>query len=434
MPSAAQNLSKNQPAYPFLIQKQQLEIDHKRVSSELKKLATISDAKLPAVTRVLYTDKDLKAREFMISLFKEAGLTIRVDAIGNTFARWEGRDKNLPAVATGSHIDAIPESGQFDGTVGVLGALEAVRSLKKSDFEPERSIEIIMFTAEEPTRFGIGCLGSRMMEGSLKPDEVCKLKDDDGNYFDDVRKAAGFKGDLSEVALKRNTYSHFIEMHIEQGPLLERENEDIGVVTAIAAPSTVHISLNGEGGHAGAVLMHERNDTSCAAAEITLMIENHVKEMGGVDTVGTTGVFKNGPGAVNSIPRKSFLGIDVRDIRSDRRDDILAAIATDAQKICNRRGVRYEWQTINKDYPAQCAPKLIQILYDVSNSLGFKTRKMISRAYHDCLFIAHKVPSSMIFIPCYKGYSHRPDEYSSPEQLKKGVAVLAGALRKLASE
>lgn len=405
-----------------------------RVDWDLKNLAKISDATLPAVTRVLFTDKDLKARAFITSLFEKAGLEVRSDAIGNLFARWVGSEPDLPAVATGSHIDAIPQSGLYDGTVGVIGAIEAIRLLKESGFKPKRSIEIIMFTSEEPTRFGVGCIGSRMLSGSMTVEELVALKDDSAADFDTVRKEAGFDGDLTQIALTEHEYKYFVELHIEQGPLLEQEGIDVGIVTKIAAPATLMITLEGEGGHAGAVLMHERNDTACAAAEITLMIERLTYQMGGLDTVATTGIFTNGPGAVNSIPRHSCLGVDVRDIQLERRDALLDAIQKSAEEICSRRGVRLTTDIINKDNPVECSVELIEKLQMHASRLGISSMEMISRAYHDSLFMAQIIPSSMIFVPCRNGFSHRPEEFSSPEQIDKGIQVLVEALKELASE
>ena len=177
-----------------------------RIHEELKKLASFSASENPSVTRILYTQEDLAARAYFISLCEKEGLKVTVDAIGNTFARWEGSAPELPAVATGSHIDAIPLSGQYDGTVGVFGGLEAIRYLKGIGFTPTRSIEIILFTAEEPTRFFIGCLGSRMLSGQLKPEAAEKLKDSDGRFLNDVRTAAGFTGDLKSVELSKDHY------------------------------------------------------------------------------------------------------------------------------------------------------------------------------------------------------------------------------------
>ena len=226
------------------------------------------------MTRVLYTEADLAARAYIKELCEDAGLAVREDAIGNMFARWEGQRPDLAAVGTGSHIDAIPHSGRFDGTVGVLGGLAAIRTLRHVGFEPVRPIELVMFTSEEPTRFGIGCLGSRALcrEPVGRGDDGA-AKTRTGRPFDEVRQAAGFHGELANVQLPAGYFAAFVELHIEQGPVLERAGLPIGIVTAIAAPAALRVTWNGEGGHAGAVLMPGRRDALCAAAEAVLAVE-----------------------------------------------------------------------------------------------------------------------------------------------------------------
>ena len=196
------------------------EVDRDRLVQEIEALAQISDAEAPAVTRIVFTPTDLKARAWLIARCEEAGLVVRQDSIGNIFARWTGSDAHAPAVGTGSHIDAIPNAGRFDGVVGVLGGLEAMRSLRRSGLRPKHSIELLVFTSEEPTRFGIGCLGSRLLCGCLSPDAAGILADQDGASLEEVRKNAGFQGELKEVKLPRGYYKAFVEMHIEQGPEL----------------------------------------------------------------------------------------------------------------------------------------------------------------------------------------------------------------------
>ena len=410
-----------------------LAVDEKKLQWEIDGLAAISEAEPPVVTRVLFSEADLRGRAFVKSLCKEAGLTIREDAVGNIFARWTGKDAKLAPVATGSHIDAIPNAGRYDGVVGVLGAIEAMRALKRAGFDPKRSIELIIFTAEEPTRFGIGCLGSRLLAGTLSREKINSLRDREGLSVDDWRKKAGCDmSDLSSVKLAKNSYAAFVELHIEQGPLLEKENIPIGVVEKIAAPSTLRIQLTGVGGHAGAMLMPERHDAGLAGAEISLAVENAAKTSGSPDTVGTTGVFRIEPGAVNSVPCRAWLEIDLRDTLVKTRDAALVQIEKSAREICKRRGVELQMERLNLDAPAICDPQLVETVVSVCKELKLPVKKMISRAYHDTLFMAQVCPTTMIFIPCRNGYSHRPDEYSSPEQIKNGVMVLAQTLAKLA--
>src|SRR3984957_13025434 len=277
-----------------------IDIDQDRLAAELDALGAISQAEPPVVTRVVFTEADLRGREYVKQLCREAGLSVREDAVGNTFARWDGTSPELEPVATGSHIDAIPNAGRFDGTVGVLGGLEAIRALARAGYRPRRSIELVIFTSEEPTRFGIGCLGSRLLSGLLDPILADRFQDRDGVSLREARCAAGFEGPLSSVILEPGYYSAFVEMHIEQGPLLEQHNVPLGVVAAIAAPASLKITIEGEGGHAEAVLMSDRHDAFLAAAEIALAVETSARSTGSHDTVGTVGVCDIFPGAVNS--------------------------------------------------------------------------------------------------------------------------------------
>ena len=411
-----------------------LKIDGARLQQEIDELAGISAAPAPVVTRVLFSEADLRARAQVKELCREAGLALREDAVGNVFACWPGGDAALPPVATGSHIDAIPNAGRYDGVVGVLGAIEAIRALQRSGIKPRRSIELIIFTAEEPTRFGIGCLGSRLLSGALSLERAAGLRDREGKSLDELRSAAGLgEKDLREVRLAANAYAAFVELHIEQGPLLEKENIPIGVVEKIAAPSTLRVQLTGVGGHAGAMLMPERHDALLAGAEIALAVERAALTSGSPDTVGTTGVFRIEPGAVNSVPCRAWLEIDLRDTQLSTRDAALKRIEESVGEICAKRGVTFELERLNVDAPAECNPTLVLTVAGACRKLGLPLKKMISRAYHDSLFMAQICPTTMIFIPCRGGVSHRPDEYSSPEQIQRGVEVLALTLEKLAS-
>ena len=408
-----------------------LRVNQDRITRELEELAAISDVPAPAVTRIVFTEADLRGRAVIKRLCKEAGLQVRNDAVGNMFARWEGAAPELAAVATGSHIDAIPNAGRFDGTVGVLGGLEAIRALSGAGFRPRRSIELLVFTSEEPTRFGVGCLGSRLLAGLLDPSAGERLKDRDGRSLNEARTAAGFSGQLSEVRLPINYYHAFIELHIEQGPILERKQIAIGIVTAIAAPASLRFRIEGPGGHAGAVLMRDRHDAFLAAAEIALAVEAVAKATGAEDTVGTTGVCDVFPGAVNSIARQVRLEVDVRDIDCMRRDQVLRRIEYVATEVAERRGVTVLRELINADAPAQCDANVIGVLTRACASHGVAHERMISRAYHDSLFISQISPTAMLFIPCRGGVSHRPDEYSSPESIALGSLILAEALLEL---
>jgi N-carbamoyl-L-amino-acid hydrolase len=434
-----------------------LTINADRLLRELHHLARITDCpatidkSLPeptqAVTRIVFTPRDLEARAWLKSLADDAGFTTRVDAVGNTFFRWEGSSPELGIVGTGSHTDAIPHAGMYDGTVGILGGLEAMRALKESGFAPKRSIETLMFTSEEPTRFGIGCIGSRLLGGVIDPIAADQLRDrlaetepdaPAGLTLAQVRAQAGMSGSLSEVKLAKNYYHAWVELHIEQGLLLEREGIQLGIVTNIAAPASYRYTIEGFGGHAGALLMPDRRDALCGAAEIILAIEQFTLEAnaksGGVDSVATVGMVAVHPGAVNSVPSRVQITLDIRDTDVARRDHNMAQLHARIQEIEAKRGLKITEETINADIPAVSSEHIVATLEGICRAENINYKKMVSRAYHDSNFMARIAPIAMLFIPCRNGVSHRPDEYSTPEDIARGTQVLAMALAKLSSE
>ena len=419
-----------------------VEVDSERLLQELRTLSRFTSVEQPkegtAVTRVVFSEDDLRARKWLKELAAAEGLSVREDAVGNTFFRWQGSQPELPAVATGSHIDAIPHAGMYDGTVGVLGGLEAVRALKQSGFVPKRSIEVVLLTSEEPTRFGIGCLGSRLISGTLDPERADGLRGaqrgSEQEALAQVREAAGFRGPLSSVRLKPGHYHAWVELHIEQGPLLERDGVPIGVVTAIAAPASYRFTIEGVGGHAGALLMPDRRDALCAAAEIILSLEKRALETKAIDTVATVGTCDVYPGAVNSVPSKVTLQVDIRDIDPVRRDGVMLAVRRDIEELARRREVKVTETLVNADAPATCSPHMVQVIDEICKEQGITPKHMVSRAYHDSLFMAQVAPIAMIFIPCRGGVSHRPDEYAAPGDIANGTRVLAASLARLAME
>jgi len=322
----------------------------------------------------------------------------------------------------------------YDGTVGVLGGLEAMRALKQSGMKLRRSVELLLLTSEEPTRFGIGCLGSRLVAGTLDAARADAMTDKDGTTLAEVRKAAGFTGTLDSVKLAKGHYHAWVELHIEQGPLLEREGIPLGLVTSIAAPAGYRFTIAGCGGHAGALLMPDRKDALCAAAELILATERHALATGAIDTVATVGTCDVYPGAVNSVPSRVVLQLDIRDTEPARRESVMQAVRQECRALQQRRGVTITEEFVNADEPAACSAHTIALLEEICADAGIVYKKMVSRAYHDSLFMAQIAPISMIFIPCRGGVSHKPDEYASPADIARGTSVLAAVLAKLAEE
>jgi N-carbamoyl-L-amino-acid hydrolase len=235
------------------------------------------------------------------------------------------------------------------------------------------------------------------------------------------------------VLLPAGHFHAFVELHIEQGPLLEREGLDLGIVTHIAAPASLKILIEGEGGHAGAMLMPDRHDAFAAAAELVLALESAAKSTGAIDTVATVGVCEVFPGAVNSVPSRVRLETDVRDTDRARRDGVLAKLREAAAEVATRRGVRISFETVNADPPAACDEAVLDAIQEAVEASGKSSKRMVSRAYHDSLFVARFAPVAMIFTPCRGGVSHRPDEYASPKWIADGVEVLARTLAHLAA-
>ncbi len=425
---------------------EQLQIDAVRLEEELKELSLFTSAdpaaEGTAVTRIVFSKDDLLARAWLKTLAARERFQVCEDAVGNTFLRWEGLEPELPAVATGSHMDAIPHAGMYDGTVGVLGGLEAMRALKRSGKRFRRGIELLLFTSEEPTRFGIGCLGSRLLAGTLDTESADALRDiledESTGTLASVRVAAGFTGELETVRLQHGHYHAWIELHIEQGPLLEREGARIGIVTNIAAPAGYRILIEGLGGHAGALLMPDRRDALCAAAEVILSIERYAlaanTASGSTDTVATVGTCGVFPGAVNSVPSRVQLQVDIRDTNPARREMVMQAVRHDCTEIATRRGVTITEELVNADEPAPSSAHIVQVLEEICAELGIAPKKMVSRAYHDSLFMARVAPIAMVFVPCRNGVSHRPDEYAAIDDIALGARVLALAMARLASE
>jgi ureidoglycolate amidohydrolase len=428
-----------QAAFPDV---SKLDISGKIIVEQLSHLAKFSDDPNPAVTRILFTENDIRARTYVKQLMHNAGLIVTEDSLGSIFGTLPAADGDTSgeAVATGSHCDAIPLAGMYDGTVGVIGGIVAINALRKSGFKPKKPLQVIFFTSEEPTRFGLSCIGSRGMAGTLSAEDLASLRDVNGTSFLEAAASAGSGSEASEAEALSNArrttadLSYFIELHIEQGPELEEKNIPIGVVTAVAAPAAIRVSFHGEGGHAGGQLMFRRNDASLAAAELALAVEQAALSTGAIDTVATTGKWSIGPNAVNSVPREATLEIDIRDVNEKRRDAVVDKIHKAAAQIATKRKVKVLISTVYSDPPATSDPAVIKAVSDTAAELNLKTLSMPSRAYHDTLFMAQIAPSGMVFIPCKNGWSHRPDEFASEVDIENGVRVLAGAMAKLAGD
>jgi len=374
-----------------------------------------------------------EATALVADWMQKAGLETRLDAAGNLFGRWSGSDPQLPAVWTGSHFDTTLNAGAYDGVLGVLGAVAAAEQLRAAGFVPRRTIEVIGFAGEEP-RFGAGCIGSRALIGALQRSELDTMADRDGVTIATAMRTVGLDPDrIAEAQFDPAAVAAFLELHIEQGAVLEQRGIPVGVVERIAAPHQLRVTLTGEARHAGSTPMALRLDALGGAAEVILAVERLARESASGTTVGTVGTVAVEPGAVNVIPGAVTLDIDVRDVVLDAREEVVRAIHAATDEISARRGLSAALRDVVFDRPAPCDPQIVATVRAVCDELGTPYLDMASGAYHDAMVLGAQVPIGMIFVPSRDGLSHHPDEYTEPAQLDLGVKVLAGTLAKLAA-
>jgi hydantoinase/carbamoylase family amidase len=405
-----------------------------RLEQTIAELAGFNDDPAAGgITREVYTPTYRAALDRVAAWMEEAGLATRLDAVGNLFGRWEGAEPGEPAVLTGSHVDTTLNAGRYDGVLGVLGAIEAVHALRGRGFAPRRPVEVVAWAGEEP-RFGTGCVGSRAAAGQLTRADLDRLRDRDGVSMADALAGAGFDPDrLADAAIDPTAVHALVELHIEQGIVLEQHGETIGVVTAIAAPHDFRITLRGAATHAGATPMALRRDALAGAAEVMGALERSARSSPSGTTVGTVGVIRARPGAINVVPGEVELDVDVRDSDLAAREGVVDAAVRGARKIAARRGLEVEITPIVDDVPVACDPRVIEAADAAARDLGLPYRRMTSGAYHDAMIMGARVPIGMIFVPSAGGVSHHPDEYTAPADLDHGVSVLAGTLERLAA-
>jgi ureidoglycolate amidohydrolase len=385
------------------------------------------------ITREVYTPTYAAALERVAEWMCDVGLETRLDAVGNLFGAWAGSEPDAPRVLTGSHVDTTLNAGRYDGVVGVLGAIETVRLLREDGVTPRRSIELVAWAGEEP-RFGTGCVGSRAAAGRLDRADLDRLRDRDGISMAGALRAAGFDPDrLREAEIDPATVHALVELHIEQGAVLEESGEPIGVVTAIAAPHDLRVTLRGAATHAGATPMRLRRDALAGAAEAMTALERIARGSASGTTVGTVGVLRVHPGAINVVPGEVELDADVRDADRAAREHVVEDWLAETRAIAERRGLTLDVAPIVEDEPVACDPLVVEAAAGAAEALGLPFRRMTSGAYHDAMIMGARVPIGMIFVPSARGISHHPDEHTDPADIERGVRVLAGTLERLAA-
>lgn len=408
------------------------EIDVDRLWLRLSELAKIGRFEGGGVTRLSFTEEERGAKDLVASYMREAGLAVREDAAGNLIGRREGRMEDAPTVLTGSHLDSVRNGGDFDGPLGVLGAVETLQTMDERGVETELPVEVVAFTDEEGARFSFGMIGSRATAGTLVPEHLAS-EDENGLSIAEAMRAAGLDpGRVDEAARERGSVYAYVELHIEQGRILESKNLSVGVVTGIAGPAWLRFTLVGEAAHAGTTPMNLRRDALAATAVVIGSIEREAGRTG--TSVGTVGQLDLSPGGINIVPGQVTFSLDLRDIDEGVRNEVEARIMHEAALLCEKRGVELETKTLQRLPPAPCSALVRDAARKACKTLGFETFGLASGAGHDGMHLTELCPVGMIFVRSKGGLSHNPAEYSSKDDCAAGAEVLYRTLLQLAGK
>lgn len=386
------------------------------------------------INRLAFTDADWAGRQYIIDRMTDAGLSVEIDDFGNVIAYKIGKKPDLPVVMVGSHTDSVPNGGNYDGVVGVLSAIEVIRSMTDDGYEHDHTIAVVSFMCEESGRFGNATLGSKAMRGELRLQDLYRLVDKQGISLYEALKGRNLNPDgIEEMAYKRPVKS-FTEIHIEQGKVLEHQQKTIGIVTGIAAPERFYVTIRGNADHSGATPMNLRHDALCGASKIILGIEEIASMQEEPPVVGTVGVVEVTPGAMNVIPGAVKLGVDIRSISEVARNSVVTLVKEFIDITAEKRGLSYTIETIAQDHPVEMHPAMIREIEEAVKSVGVEYMTMPSGAGHDAMHWAEAVPTGMIFIPCRDGISHNPAEFTEMDDIVTGAEVLDKVLRKFSLE
>ena len=386
------------------------------------------------VTRLAFSEADLRARGYLRHSMEAAGLEVMVDAAGNIRGRRAGRE-SLSAVLMGSHLDTVPNGGHYDGVIGVLAALEVTRVMDEQRIRTRRPVEVVNFSAEESSRFGVATLGSKALIGDLKKDDIDRLMDEEGISLGSALSKAGFSfEDLASIRLQKGDIHAYLELHIEQGPVLENAGIPVGIVTAIAAPTRIKVIVRGRADHSGTTPMNMRRDALAAASEIVLGLERIAGRESGEHTVGTIGYLRVAPGVMNVVPELVELGIDLRDIDGGEKRRATARVLDLMNEIADRRNVQIDREILTDDEPVPMSGKIIDHLKKTAKDADIPYLTLPSGAGHDVMNLARITDAGMIFIPSIHGISHNIAEKSRMEDIRQGTELLLRAIVALADE
>ncbi|MBW4525436.1 MAG: Zn-dependent hydrolase [Phormidium tanganyikae FI6-MK23] len=393
-----------------------LAINRDRLNRSIADLASIGRLKNGGVCRIAFTDADLQARQQVQAWMEDAGMTTRIDAAGNVIGRYAGRFENAPVLATGSHIDTVPVAGAFDGCLGVLAGIEVVRTLRENNIRLDHSIEVIVFSDEERS-----VIGSKAIAGEVHEDPAYYVRLDGTPIHTCLTKVGG---DWSKIATaKRDDIAAFVELHVEQGGVLEHSKLLIGVVSGVVGQYRFAVKIKGRPNHAGTTPMHMRKDALVAGAQIVLAVNRLALDTPG-DQVATVGYLTVSPNATNTVPGEVDLRIDLRDLSQSHLEQLVEQLKAEIDAIADSTGTEIETRQTLHILPTLAAPEIMTAIEQVCQDLDLPQMQLPSRAGHDAQEVGRITDMGMIFIPSQAGISHSEEEYTSPEECAQGTNVL----------
>ena len=392
--------------------------DEHRIETRINQLATYGANTPGVMKRVGFSDGDIQARKYIIGLMQAAGLTVTTDAAGNIFGRRKGKNNSLPYVAFGSHVDAVPDGGIYDGDLGVIGAIECIDILNQHHIETIHPLEVIMFTDEEE-----GLIGNRAMTGHLSMAELNNTMNCGKTLRQGINDVGGNADELDKAKIESGSIAAFIELHIEQGGNLETDNTNIGIVEGIVGMKPYTITISGKANHAGTTPMKQRKDALLTAAKLIIAINEAALSMDGRQ-VATVGQIVVTPGGANVIPGKAVISLDLRDLSADKMNLLFNIIQHKADSIARLTGTEIIFIPKEVKEPVKTDKEIQLMIAKAAKELNLTAIYLPSGALHDTQDMAKLAPAAMIFVPSKNGISHSPDEYTSPEDMKNGINVL----------
>jgi N-carbamoyl-L-amino-acid hydrolase len=415
-----------------------IQINKRRLLRDLNAVSRIGIGDHGSVTRLVFSIKELRSRQFLIHQMRQIGLQIHIDRIGNIFGRLDGANAKTPALLVGSHLDTVLHGGKFDGTMGVIAALEAVRILKEQKLVLQSPVEVVCFVGEESSRFGYSTLGSSLVAGEIRAKDLAHAVDTQGTKLEDILASMGiYRNNLRSMRRDPSTIKAYLELHIEQGPILEAKKKPIGIVTSIAAPTRFRVVLTGQADHSGTTPMEMRKDALVAASEFIVALETICRRYSRMEkgrVVGTVGAIKIEPGVINAIPGKAELSVDIRSITAEAKRRVVRLIQARIREIARRRKIQVKILPLREEDPVPLDKWLIHLLKKCCEMRNIAYEIMPSGAGHDAMQMAKVTPAGMLFIPSRRGISHSPLEWSEPEDICLGAQLLLDSVIRVANE